>query len=78
MSIPAILAAAAKKGLELRDVPLAAGEIGLFAVGMTTSAIVGYLTVKYFVRFLATHRLDIFAWYRVALSLATFAWLAAQ
>jgi undecaprenyl-diphosphatase len=78
MSIPAILAAAAKKGLELRDVPLATSEIGLFAVGMATSAIVGYLTVKYFVRFLATHRLDVFAWYRVALSLATFAWLAAR
>jgi undecaprenyl-diphosphatase len=78
MSIPAILAAAAKKALELRDAPLAPGEAMLFAVGMATSAIVGYLTVKYFVRFLATHRLDVFAWYRVALALVTFVWLARQ
>jgi undecaprenyl pyrophosphate phosphatase UppP len=42
---------------------------------MTVSALVGYVTVKYFVRFLATHRLDVFAWYRVGLALATFAWL---
>jgi undecaprenyl-diphosphatase len=78
MSIPAILAAAAKKGLELRDAPFGADDALLFGVGMATSAVVGYLTVKYFVRFLATHRLDVFAWYRVALAAATFAWLAAQ
>jgi undecaprenyl-diphosphatase len=78
MSIPAILAAAAKKGLELRDVPLAEGEVALFAVGMATSAVVGYVTVKYFVRFLATHRLDVFAWYRAALAAATVVWLMGQ
>lgn len=76
MSVPAILAAAAKKALELRDAPLAHGEWMLFAVGMATSAVVGYLTVKYFVRFLAAHRLDVFAWYRVALASVTFVWLA--
>jgi undecaprenyl-diphosphatase len=78
MSIPAILAAAAKKGLELRTVPFGAQEALLFAVGMATSAIVGYVTVKYFVRFLANHRLDVFAWYRVALAAATFVWLAGR
>ena len=31
----------------------------LFGVGMVTSAVVGYLTVKYFIRFLAAHRLDV-------------------
>jgi undecaprenyl pyrophosphate phosphatase UppP len=45
---------------------------------MATSAIVGYVTVKYFVRFLANHRLDVFAWYRVALAAATFVWLAGR
>jgi undecaprenyl-diphosphatase len=78
MSIPAILAAAGKKGLELRAVPLSTDDVVLFAVGMATSAVVGYLTVKYFVRFLATHPLDVFAWYRVALATATFVWLAGQ
>jgi undecaprenyl pyrophosphate phosphatase UppP len=40
--------------------------------------VVGYITVKYFIRFLATHRLDVFAWYRVGLAAVTFAWLAAR
>jgi undecaprenyl-diphosphatase len=75
MSIPAILAAAAKEGLALRHIPLAPGEPLLFVVGMATSAVVGYVTVKYFVRFLGTHRLDVFAWYRLALSLATVIWI---
>jgi undecaprenyl-diphosphatase len=78
MSIPAILAAAAKEAIALRQVAFGAHELALFAVGMGTSALVGYLTVKYLIRFLATHRLDVFAWYRVGLSLATFAWLAGR
>ena len=53
-------------------------DFAFFAVGMVTSAVVGYFTVKYFIRFLAAHRLDVFAWYRVALALVTFAWLAAH
>jgi undecaprenyl-diphosphatase len=78
MSIPAILAAAAKEALELREIGIHAGEAGLFVVGMATSAVVGYLTVKYFIRFLVRHRLDVFAWYRVALAAATFVWLAVR
>jgi undecaprenyl-diphosphatase len=76
MSIPAILAAGAKEALELRHVALGADAVPLFAVGMVTSAVVGYFTVKYFIKFLVSHRLDVFAWYRVVLAAATFAWLA--
>jgi undecaprenyl-diphosphatase len=78
MSIPAIVAAAAKEALELRELAPSANDAALFAVGMATSAIVGYLTVKYFIRFLASHTLDGFAWYRVALATVTFVWLAAR
>ena len=78
MSVPAILAAAAKEALELRGMALGAADVALFAVGMGTSAVVGYFTVKYFIKFLAAHRLDVFAWYRIALALVTFAWLAAR
>jgi undecaprenyl-diphosphatase len=78
MSVPAILAAAAKEGLELRHLALGPDAVPLFLVGMLTSAVVGYLTVKYFIRFLVSHKLDVFAWYRVALAAATFVWLAAR
>lgn len=78
MSIPAILAAAGKEALALRTLPIGSHEAMLFAVGMATSGIVGYLTVKYLIRFLATHTLDVFAWYRIGLSIATVVWLVGR
>jgi undecaprenyl-diphosphatase len=78
MSVPAILAAAAKEGLELRHQSFGPNDRALFAVGMATSAVVGYVTVKYFIKFLTSHKLDVFAWYRVALAVVTFAWLATR
>ena len=75
LAIPAMVAAAAKEGLELRKMPLAAGNYEMMIVGMVVSAAVGYLTIKYFLRFLASHRLDVFAYYRLLLAVVTVAWL---
>jgi undecaprenyl-diphosphatase len=75
LGIPAIAAAAAKEGVHLFRTGLSAGEITLFAVGMLTSALVGYVTIKYFLRFLVRHRLDVFAYYRLALAAVTIVWL---
>lgn len=75
LSVPAILAAAAKKGLELRHGGLSAADAHFFLIGMTTSALVGYLAIKYLIRYLADHRLDIFAWYRLALAAVLAVWL---
>jgi len=75
LAIPAMLAAAAKEGLEVMKIDLPPGSASLFAVGTLVSAIVGYLTIKYFLRFLASHRLDVFAAYRLALAAVTVAWL---
>jgi len=68
MSIPAIVAAAAKEALDLRGQMLPPDWVALFLVGFVTSAVVGYVTVKYFIRFLGAHRLDGFAWYRFGLA----------
>lgn len=68
LSIPAILAAAAKNALELRDVALSSAELQAFVIGMLSSAVVGYLAVRFFVRYVGSHRLDVFAWYRLALA----------
>jgi len=76
LSIPAIVAVAAKEGLELRHATLSSDDLVLFVIGMGTSAVVGYAVVKFFLRFLSDHRLDVFGWYRVALALVTFVWLA--
>lgn len=78
LGVPAILAAASKEALELARVGLAPGAVGVFAVGIVSSAVVGYLTVKYFLRFLAGHRLDVFAWYRLGLAGVVVAWMLAR
>ncbi len=76
MSVPAITAAAVKEGLELRHVVLTQHDLALFAVGLVTSGVVGYLAVSFLMRYLVSHRLDVFAWYRIAVACAILGWLA--
>jgi undecaprenyl-diphosphatase len=75
LAIPAMIAAAAKEGLELTKMPLSSANYETIAVGMVVSAAVGYVTIKYFLRFLAGNRLDVFAYYRLLLAVVTVAWL---
>ena len=75
LAIPAMLAAAAKEALELRHLALPDGSAMAMLVGLVVSALVGYLTIKYFLQYLAAHRLDVFAYYRWVLAAATFVWL---
>jgi undecaprenyl-diphosphatase len=78
LGVPAILAAALKEGLHLVEVGLSADAAPLFLVGMVTSAVVGYLTVRFFMRFLGSHRLDVFAAYRLILAAVVVVWLFAR
>jgi undecaprenyl-diphosphatase len=75
LAIPAMLAAAGKEALELRHMALGPSSVQLFAVGILVSAGVGYVTIKYFLRFLAGNRLDVFAYYRLVLAALTVVWL---
>jgi undecaprenyl-diphosphatase len=75
LAIPATLAAAGKESLELRHLALTDDAVLLFVIGIVVSGVVGYLTIKYFLRFLAGHRLDVFAYYRILLAAATAVWL---
>jgi undecaprenyl-diphosphatase len=47
----------------------------VFVVGMVVSAVVGYLTVRFFLRYLVQHTLNAFVAYRLALAAVTLAWL---
>jgi len=78
LSLPAVLAAALKEGMEVAKVGLEGLPSTLFLVGMLVSAVVGYLTVKYFIRYLAGHTLHVFAVYRLVLAAVTVAWLIAR
>jgi undecaprenyl-diphosphatase len=75
LAIPATVAAAGKEGYELSKMSLSGDTVQLMMLGLVISAVVGYLTIKYFLRFLAGNRLDIFAYYRWALAAVTFGWL---
>jgi undecaprenyl-diphosphatase len=75
MSLPAVFAVAVKELVDLSAIGLAGVPVTLMAVGLVVSAIVGYLTVKYFLRFLASHSLAVFAYYRFALAAVTVVWL---
>lgn len=78
MSLPAIVAAAAKEALDLSEIGMAGLPVPILAVGLVTSAIVGYVTVKCFVSYLARHSLEVFAYYRFALAAITVLWLLAR
>jgi undecaprenyl-diphosphatase len=76
LSLPAVVAAAAREAVKLKDVGVAGIPVTLFVVGLVVSAIVGYLTIKFFLKYLASHSLVVFAYYRFALAAATVLWLA--
>jgi undecaprenyl-diphosphatase len=75
MSLPAVAAAGAKEVLDLSEIGMAAVPVTILAVGFLTSAVVGYLTIRFFLRYLANHSLAGFAYYRFALAAVTFIWL---
>jgi undecaprenyl-diphosphatase len=78
LGVPAIAAAAAKEGLHVLKAGMTAHDAGLFLLGMTVSALVGYATIRFFLRYLAGHSLDAFAYYRLALAAVTIVWLMAR
>jgi undecaprenyl-diphosphatase len=77
IGIPAMLAAAAHEGRHLLGHPMDAVTKEVFLIGIVASGVVGYATVKFFLRYLINHSLAAFAWYRIALAAVTLAWLIA-
>ena len=75
LGIPAVLAAAGKQIVDLVEIGMSRDSAMLFAVGIATSAATGYATVKYFIRYLAGHSLDPFAYYRLGLAAIVVVWL---
>jgi undecaprenyl-diphosphatase len=78
LSLPAVVAAAAREAMDLSTIGPADAPVTLMAVGLVVSAIVGYLTIKFFLRYLANHSLTVFAYYRFALAAVTAVWILAR
>jgi len=77
LGLPAIAGAAVKELPGLPGAGAGSNVVGLMIVGIFTSAVVGYLAIRFFIRYVATHSLDAFAWYRLALAASVVIWLAA-
>jgi undecaprenyl-diphosphatase len=43
-------------------------EAAMFLAGSVSSGVVGYLAIRFLLRFLANHTLSVFAYYRFALA----------
>lgn len=68
LSIPIIVIAGGKKLLEVITGDAGEVRLDLVLVGTVVAGIVGYFTIKFLLRFLVGHRLNVFAYYRFALA----------
>ncbi len=68
LSTPVIAGAAV---LKLKHISLHSNEAAVgFVLGTLCSAIVGYLSIRFLVRYLERHTMNIFVWYRLVLAAA--------
>lgn len=67
LSIPIVFGAGLKKILDLQKIDT--NQLFILGIGFIASAVVGYFVIKYFLKFLQTHSLKVFAYYRIALGL---------
>jgi undecaprenyl-diphosphatase len=67
MSIPIIVLAGGSKLVGIVQDPTSGNRMDVTMIGLVVSGVVGYFTIKFLLRYLAHHRLDIFAYYRFLL-----------
>ena len=68
MSVPIIAGAGALRMAEVVSEGMGAHDALLFVVGFVSSAVVGYLAIRFFLRFVVDHSLRAFAYYRFGLA----------
>ena len=68
MSVPIIAAAGSLQLAEMVSEGMDPSEMVMFGAGFLSSAVVGYLAITFFLRFVANHSLRAFAYYRFALA----------
>jgi undecaprenyl-diphosphatase len=82
LSAPIIAGAGGKQLLhvlkQLSDGTLGRDDAAFFATGFVLAAVVGYASIAFLMRYLTTHSLRAFVYYRVALGLVVYAVLVVQ
>ena len=69
MSVPVMLAAGAVAVQDLLDVPDFTAYLPSLALGCLAAAVVGFLSIRWLLGYLARRSLDVFAWYRLVAGL---------
>jgi len=69
LGIPIIFGAGVKKIYDLTKISLTSQEIIIFILGFLTSAMIGYLVIKFFLGFLKNHSLKWLAIYRIIIGI---------
>jgi undecaprenyl-diphosphatase len=78
LSIPVVFGAGAKKLLDMYQSHVASSEWLLLLIGAVTAAVVGFAVIKFLLRYLSTHSLNIFAYYRFIIGAAIIIYLLAR
>jgi undecaprenyl-diphosphatase len=68
MSAPLLLGAGLKKGIDLAGYQLVPGEEKVLLIGTVTAAVAGWVVIRFLLRFLREHGLQVFAYYRFLLA----------
>ena len=71
LSVPILVGSGLKKLLEV-DFGASGGTLGPLFIASSVSFVVGLLAIHYFIKYLKTHTLSVFIWYRIALAIAIF------
>ncbi len=70
LSIPIVFGAAGKEVLNLlAEKLLGLADLPVLIIGLLSSAVTGYLCIRYFLKFLQNHSLEFFAYYRIILGI---------
>ena len=70
LATPVIAGAAVYK---LKDISLSGDAAAGFVLGTLSSAVVGYLAIRFLIIYLQRHSLNLFVWYRIAVAAAALA-----
>jgi undecaprenyl-diphosphatase len=70
MSVPVLVGAAVVATRDLLELPDFASHLAPLAVGFVAAAIVGFLSIRWLLAYLARHPMSVFAWYRLAFGAA--------
>lgn len=73
LSAPITLGATLWTFRHLVQSPPSSDSLLVLAVGVVTSGVVGYLSIAFLLRYLRTHSVNLFMWYRLALGLLVLA-----